>query len=154
VADFRVIGDVSATLQSVLDPPLVALGASARLHVEIERAPMALMLKYLITPWSGDAVTDHRILGRAMQVLYDNAVLADAQLQGGLAATRDTLKVTITPLTMEERTRVWYAVQRTYRLSAAYEIRVANLDSRRVETRVPVREYRRESGLRLPPVRR
>jgi Pvc16 N-terminal domain len=82
--------------------------------------------------------------------MYDNAVLADTQLLGSLAATPDTLKITITPLSMEERTRVWYAVQRTYRLSSAYEVRVVNLDSRRRTIRPPVREYRRSIGQRRP----
>jgi hypothetical protein len=117
--------------------------------IEIERAPMALLLKYLITPWSGDAATDHRILGRAMQEIYDNAVLEGVQLQGGLATTNDTLKVTVTPLSMDERTKVWFAVQRTYRLSSAYEVRVINLDSSRRETRPPVREYHRHTGTRI-----
>ena len=120
--------------------------------IEFERAPMALLLKYLITPWSGDAATDHRILGRAMQVLYDNAVLEGTQLQGSLANTNDTLKITITPLSMDERTKVWYAVQRTYRLSSAYEVRVVNLDSSRRETRPPVREYHRHTGTRIEEV--
>ncbi len=118
--------------------------------VKIDRAPMALMLKYLITPWSGDAATDHRILGRAMQALYDNAIIADAQLQGGLAAEQKPLKVTITPLSMDERIKVWYAVQRTYRLSSAYEVRVVDLDSTRTSTISPVLEYRRTAGPRLP----
>jgi Pvc16 N-terminal domain len=120
--------------------------------VQITRAPMALMLKYLITPWSGDAATDHRILGRAMQVLYDNAVLEGTQLQGTLANTNETLKITITPLSMDERTKVWYAVQRTYRLSSAYEVRVVNLDSQRQDVRPPVREYHRHSGTRIDGV--
>jgi hypothetical protein len=119
-------------------------------RVEIERAPMALMLKYLITPWSGDAATDHRILGRAMQALYDNAIIADAQLQGGLAAEQKPLKVTITPLSMDERIKVWYAVQRTYRLSSAYEVRVVDLDSTRTSIANPVLEYRRTAGPRSP----
>lgn len=118
--------------------------------VEYQRAPMALMLKYLITPWSGDAATDHRLLGRAMQVMYDNPLLADQQLLGSLAAEPDVLKITITQLSMEERTRVWYAVQRTYRLSSAYEVRVVNLDSNRRPTRPLVREYRRTVGPRMP----
>jgi len=120
--------------------------------IEIRRAPMALLLKYLITPWSGDAATDHRILGRAMQVIYDNAVLEGVQLQGSLFATNDTLKITITPLSMDERTKVWYAVQRTYRLSSAYEVRVVNLDSGRLETHPPVREYHRYTGTRVEEV--
>jgi len=118
--------------------------------VEIDRAPMALLLKYLITPWSGDAATDHRILGRAMQALYDNAIMSDAQLQGGLALTQEPIKVTITPLSMDERTKVWYAVQRTYRLSSAYEVRVVNLDSTRTATRRPIREYQRTMGTLIP----
>lgn len=113
---------------------------------------MALLLKYLITPWSGDAATDHLILGRAMQVLYDNAVLEGTQLQGSLANTNDTLKITITPLLMDERTKVWYAVQRSYRLSSAYEVRVVNLDSSRRETRPPVLEYHRHTGTRIEEV--
>lgn len=117
--------------------------------VEFTRAPMALLLKYLITPWSGDAATDQLILGRAMQVMYDNAILEGVQLQGSLASTNDTLKVTITPLSMDERTKVWYAVQRTYRLSSAYEVRVVNLDSRREPQQRPrVREYHRYTGTR------
>ena len=190
MADFRVIADVSTTLQVLLDQALVAVGASARLAdlsaavptnppvltiflyeagedtasrnrpdrrrmvapntVEIDRAPMALLLKYLITPWSGDAATDHRILGRAMQTLYDNAIMSDAQLQGGLAAAQEPLKITITPLSMDERTKVWFAVQRTYRLSSAYEVRVVNLDSTRTAIRRPVREYHRTAGPRMP----
>ncbi|MGT2476700.1 DUF4255 domain-containing protein [Paraburkholderia terrae] len=122
--------------------------------IEFERAPMALLLKYLITPWSGDAATDHRILGRAMQELYDNALLEGVQLQGSLANTNDTLKITITPLSMDERTKVWYAVQRTYRLSSAYEVRVVNLDSNRRETHPPVREYHRQTGTLVQEVSR
>jgi hypothetical protein len=120
--------------------------------IELVRAPMALLLKYLITPWSGDAATDHRILGRAMQVLYDNAVLEGTQLLGSLANTNDTLKITITPLSMEERTKVWYAVQRTYRLSSAYEMRVVNLDSDRRQLHPSVREYHRYTGTHIDEV--
>ena len=192
MADFRVIADVSSSIQVLLNAALVPLGVAARLHdlsvpvpnnpailtiflyevgedvtsrnrpdrrrvvgpnaIQIERAPMALLLKYLITPWSGDAATDHRILGRSMQVLYDNAVLEGTQLQGVLANTDDTLKITITPLSMDERTKVWYAVQRTYRLSSAYEVRVVNLDSSRTETRPPVREFHRYTGTRIDGV--
>ena len=114
--------------------------------IKIKRAPMALLLKYLITPWSGDAETDHKILGRAMQELYDHAILEGVQLPSSLSSQHETIKITITPLSMEERTKVWYAVQRTYRLSSAYEVRVVNLDSGRLEMRPTVREYHRHTG--------
>src|SRR5439155_5430664 len=77
----------------------------------------------------GDRLTDHRLLGRAMQVLYNDPVLSGAQLQGQLAGTIEALKITLSPLTIEERARVWYAIQKPYRLSVTYEVRVVNLDA-------------------------
>jgi hypothetical protein len=104
--------------------------------VLLRKPPMALRLRYLLTPFGGDPETEQRMVGKAMQVLYDDAILDGLQLRGGLAGGTDTLKVTLAPLTLEERTRVWWAIQKPYRLSLNYEIRVVNLDalvSRRVE---------------------
>jgi hypothetical protein len=113
-----------------------------------EKPPMALRLRYLVTPWSGDLFTDHRMLGRVLQMLYDEAILHGPQLQGGLAGTSQALKVTLAQLTLEERTRIWHAVQQPYRLSVTYEIRVVNLDSLGQRTQVPVR------ARQLDPARR
>jgi hypothetical protein len=104
----------------------------------LQKPPMPLILRYLLTPWSGDRITDHRILGRALQVLYDGAILSGPQLQGALAGTSEAIKLKLAPLTLEERTRVWHAVQRPYRLSVTYDVRVANIDAIRTEVRVPV----------------
>jgi len=106
---------------------------------EFKKPPLALILRYLLTPWSGSRITDHQILGRAMQVLYDDAILSGFPLQGSLAGTDQALKLTLTPLTLEERTRVWHAVQKPYRLSVTYEVRVVNLDALNVRTQQPVR---------------
>lgn len=97
--------------------------------VEIAKPAMALLLRYLMTPWSGDRFTDHQILGRVLQVLYDGAILSGPQLQGGLQNTDTALKVTLAPLSLEERARVFHAVQQPYHLSLSYEVRVANLDT-------------------------
>jgi hypothetical protein len=97
--------------------------------VRIRRAPLALILRYLITPWSGDRLTDQRILGRAMQALHDNAILTGPRLQGGLKGTTEALKITLNQLSLEERTRIWHAVEKPYRISATYDVRVANIDS-------------------------
>jgi len=93
------------------------------------KPPMALRLHYLLTPWGGDSVTEQQILGRAMQALYDEAIMGGTMLLGGLAGSTDTLKITLIPLTLEDRSRVWYAIQKPYRLSVNYEIRVVNLDA-------------------------
>ena len=96
--------------------------------VEIRKPPMALILRYLVTAWAGDMATEQQLLGRALQALYDGAVLSGPQLQGALAGTDETLQVTLVPLTLEEKARVWYSVQQPYRLSLNYEIRVVDLD--------------------------
>jgi hypothetical protein len=93
------------------------------------KPPMALRLHYLLTPWGGDALTEQQILGRAMQALYDDAILAGTELLGGLQGTTDILKITLIPLSLEDRSRVWYAIQKPYRLSVNYEVRVVNLDA-------------------------
>jgi hypothetical protein len=100
---------------------------------------MALLLRYLLTAWSGNRLTDHMILGRAMQVLYDGAILSGPDLQGSLAGTDGALKITLAPLSLEERTRVWHAVQKPYRLSVSYEVRVVNLDTEQQDLLTPVR---------------
>jgi hypothetical protein len=93
------------------------------------KPPMALRLHYLLTPWGGDPLTEQKILGRAMQALYDDAILAGTELLGGLQGSADSLKITLIPLSLEDRSRVWYAIQKPYRLSVNYEVRVVNLDA-------------------------
>ena len=77
-----------------------------------KKPPMALLLRYLLTPWSGNRLTDHTILGRAMQILYDESILKGSDLQGSLKNTDQALKVTLAPLNLEDRSRVWHSVQK------------------------------------------
>jgi hypothetical protein len=104
----------------------------------IGKPPMALILRYMLTAWSGDRATDQTLLGRVMQVLYDGAIISGAQLQGSLANTDQALKITLAPITLDDRTRVWYSVQKPYRLSLTYEVRVVNLYSERTDPVRPV----------------
>lgn len=112
------------------------------------KPPMALVLKYLLTPWSGDRDTDQQLMGKTLQLFYDNAIIRGPDLAGTLAGTHEGLKVTLVPITLEERTRVWYAVQKPYRLSVTYDVRVINLDSDQVERKQPVTERRLEYAAR------
>jgi uncharacterized protein DUF4255 len=95
----------------------------------IDKAPMALLLRYLVTPWSGTRAADHQILGRVMQILYDGAIIHGLALQGGLAGTSEALKITMSPIPLQERVWLWQAVQKAYRISVTYEVRVVNLDA-------------------------
>jgi len=98
-------------------------------NIRIEKAPMALLLRYLVTPWSGTRAADHQILGRVMQILYDGAIIHGPALQGGLAGTSEALKITMAPIPLQERFWLWQAVQKAYRISVTYEVRVVNLDA-------------------------
>jgi hypothetical protein len=120
----------------------------------LHKPPMTLALRYMIVPFAGDRLTEQRMLGRAMQALYDNAILSGPDLRGspapgGLLGSADVLAVTLDPLNVEERTRVWNAIQKPYRLSLCYQVRVANIDptldraaplvrSRNIDPAIPV----------------
>jgi hypothetical protein len=95
----------------------------------IDKPPMALLLRYMITPWAGTRAADHQLLGRVMQILYDGAIIHGAALQGGLALTSDALKLMMSPIPLQERFWLWQAVQKAYRISVTYEVRVVNLDA-------------------------
>lgn len=97
--------------------------------IQIDKPPMALLLRYIVTPWSGDRLTDHQILGRVMQVLYEGAILHGPQLRGTLAGTSDALKVTMSTIPLQDRSWLWQAVQKPYRISVTYEVRVVNLEA-------------------------
>ena len=104
----------------------------------VRKPPMALLLRYLFTPWGGSQVTQQEMLGRTLQSLYEDAILDGAQLSGGLAGSTDALRFTLTPLSLEQKSWVWYAIQKPYRLSLNYEVRVVNLDAVKAVPVVPV----------------
>jgi hypothetical protein len=169
VLTYEVIGDVSQTLQNVLEAGLQAVDSQwhAELHdlvatpaatppkltiflydvVEdasarnrppdrkpglpsytIKKPPLALALRYMLTAWAGDRLTEHRIIGRAIQVLYDRAILSGSTLGGAFANSNESLKLTLAPIGLEQRAQVWQAIQKTYHLSVNYEVRVVHLD--------------------------
>ncbi|TML01398.1 MAG: DUF4255 domain-containing protein [Actinobacteria bacterium] len=116
-------------------------------NVVTTRAPLGLALHYMISAWGGDRHTEQRMLGRVMQVLYDDAVLDGAELLGVLAGTPAILNVSLQPLNLDDRARVWWAIGQTYRLSVNYEVRVANLDAEIEQSTLPVRERNIEAGV-------
>lgn len=101
-------------------------------QITFTRSPAALMLRYLITAWSGNIVDDQLILGRAVQTLYDQAILSGPDLAGtSLIAQDEAIAITMINQSIEDRTHVWRAYDKPYRLSINYEIRVVKIESRR-----------------------
>lgn len=113
----------------------------------LRKPPMALELHYLLTPWSQFRHTDHLLLGAVLQFFYDHAILSGPDLQPGLAGTDQALKITLVPFPLEERTRVWHSVQKPYRLSLIYKVRVVNLVSTETETVQPIARRTIDSAL-------
>jgi hypothetical protein len=151
----QTIADLSDLADTTLTPPLLSIflfeimeDASARNlplvrqtqknPIVIEKPPMALQLNYLFTPWTKNFETDQQLLGRVLRLFYENAILSGPTLQGVLAGSPHSLKVTLHALTLEERTRVWLALTRPYRTSLSYGVRVVHIDVTQSQTAPPV----------------
>lgn len=101
----------------------------------LRKPPLTLDLFYLVTPLVGSPREQHIVLGKVMQVLYDRAILEGPDLGGSLLESDEQLRIILNPVTLEETTHVWQALEMSYRLSICYLARVALVDSRR-ETNV------------------
>lgn len=114
----------------------------------VTRAPMPLVLRYLVTAWAADRETEHLMIGRTLQVMYERQVRRGTDLDPELDLPQ--VSITLAPLTLEERTRVWWSIQQPYRLSLNYEVRVVDVDlpGSLLAVSPPVRE--RELGGTLP----
>lgn len=99
-----------------------------RRHDIQRRPPMAVDLYYLVTPLTADSRGDHLLLGKAMQILYDNPTILLADPAG---ESSEELRVTWDRLNLEDLTRIWDALRERYRLSVCYRVRVTRIDSER-----------------------
>ncbi len=99
--------------------------------------PLTLDLYYLLTAHSpaqnmDSMLEEHRILGRAMRVFYDNSILSGTILQGSLQGTSEELRIVLNPISLDDLTKIWSAFQEVgYKLSVSYLITPVNIDSLR-----------------------
>jgi len=91
--------------------------------------PLALNFSYLVTPFAPSGEADHLLLGKTMQVLYDNAVIL---LRDETSDIGEELRIIFNRLSLEELTRIWEALREPYRLSLCYQVRVTRIDSQRL----------------------
>jgi hypothetical protein len=110
------------------------------------KPPLTLDLYYLVTPLVGPPREQQIVLGKVMQVFYDRAILEGSDLVGSLAASAEQLRVILNPVTLEETTRVWQALEMSYRLSVCYVVRVAMVDSTREQFLQPVLRRSQQFG--------
>ena len=100
--------------------------------------PLPLELRYLVTPWAREAASAHRLIGRIMRVLYENAALTFGDLKGSSWRADDTLQFTPEPVPVAEHHDIWEPAGIPYKLSVAYVARVVGLDARATVFPAPV----------------
>ena len=91
--------------------------------------PLALNLHYLLTPYASDPLSAHDVLTSAVKALYEKSIIRGADLRDSLRLSVEQLAVVLCPLGLEDLTRIWNALQKPYRLSVAYEVRIVLVES-------------------------
>ncbi len=100
--------------------------------------PLTLDLYYLLTAYASTQITnitdrtleECRILGRAMRIFYDYAILSGTTLKGSFAGTDEELRILLNPLSPDDINKIWTTFQDVhYRLSVGYLVTPVNIDS-------------------------
>ncbi len=108
--------------------------------------PLSLNLYYLLTPnivkTETIKVSDgHTILGRAMQVFYDNSILDGTVLRDLMVETNPDygdffesireVRIILNSLSLDDLTKIWNSLDTSLMASASYEVRVVFVESER-----------------------
>lgn len=75
------------------------------------------------------AENEQRILGRAIQVLMDHAILYDTAEEEETSAS-----ITLLPLSFEEKTKIWSVLSVPYQLGVYFSVAPVLLSSRRIRS--------------------
>lgn len=113
---------------------------------KLRQPPLGLNLYYLVTPFNSDPMMDYLLMGKTMQILYDNAIIP---LRSVGDEVSEMLRITLCRLSLEELTRIWEALKEPYRLSVCYQVRVNRIEALRESVLEPVVE--RTASFREPP---
>lgn len=101
----------------------------------LESIPLPLRLHYLVAPIISHAShtqapeLEQHILGKVLQVFHDLGSLRGPALQGDLTGQPIEIFARLEPLTLEETTRVWDALETSFQLCVSYEVSVIPIAS-------------------------
>jgi hypothetical protein len=118
---------------------------------EYGHPPLSLVLHYLLTAYGTtddngvvNETLAHFLMGSAMRVMHDYPIVTESLLTVNSPATEilheslrgehERIKICLDPISLEDLSKVWTALTRPYRLSAAYSISVVQIESRRIRT--------------------
>jgi hypothetical protein len=98
---------------------------------KLKYPPLSVNLFYMVMPHTQNREKDHIIVGKVMQIFYDNAILRGSILQGSLAG--DELKLILNTLSIDELNKIWNVMSKSkpYKLSVCYEVTPVRIESMR-----------------------
>jgi hypothetical protein len=135
--------EVDGSLRNT-DPPATTPG-------EIGHPALPLVLHYLLTPYApdGNDLVAHRLLGGALQALHSHERLTSRDLAdlapfSDMSQQFEQVRISWQPLDDKDMYSLWSVFQAPYRVSAAFEVRVVQIDSR-VRGTAPLPVLRRGS---------
>ena len=117
-----------------------------------QEPPLPLRLHYLFTPvvdpsTTNNAEIEQRVLGKVLQSLYGHPLFRGTDLSGDFSGTDAELRARLEPMSVEDATRIWNALEQPYQLSVSYEVTLVNIDSEILESNTPVTQVIPEYGV-------
>ena len=117
-----------------------------------QEPPLPLRLHYLFTPvidagTPNNAEIEQRVLGKVLQALYGHPLFRGTDLSSDFSGTDAELRVRMEPMSLEDATRIWNALEQPYQLSISYEVTLVMIDSEVFESNTPVGEVIPEYGV-------
>jgi hypothetical protein len=101
----------------------------------IRRRPLPVRVHYLMTPIiTGNAgipapEAEQLVIGRVLQTFHDQPLISGPQLAGSYQGTEVEIAVRLETLGLDETSRIWEGLERSYQLSISYEVTVVVIDS-------------------------
>lgn len=113
----------------VLQPDLVNQPGRRLSPGETERRSTPLQLSYLITPMHTNPLTEHTLMGRAIQVVRDHSQLGGSSLRGVLAGEPVTVKLSFEQAGNAEQNTLWWSLQSQHRAAISIVVEGVAIDS-------------------------
>ena len=139
---------LSLRMYHIVENPYMRNQVVSNIHPnELQYPPLVLDLYYLLTSYSSNSdltertLEEHKILGKAMRIFYDNAILSGSILRGGLSESNEELRITLNQMALTDLTGIWQAMpNQQFKPSLSYHVTPITIDSRRKTSTTRVKE--------------
>jgi hypothetical protein len=118
----------------------------------LRKPPLPLQLRYLFTAVDANETLNHLVLGRVLQTFQDQPFVSSVDgvpLDDSFGGAAPALRVKPDMLTVEQLSQLWNALSAPFRLSIAFLVDIAAIDSGEPPLRAPrVEELLTGTGIR------